>query len=102
MSRHDFHNGRHADIKQTFWEHRLQSSVLPQIFGILGIFFTTGGVGVDDTVLGFRVAPQHQYSHNFLVGACTGLYKPVQGLKVERLQEKQAMSDFPQVWFHFA
>ena len=45
MSRHNFHNGRHADIKQTFWEHRLQSSVLPQIFGILGIFFTTGGVG---------------------------------------------------------
>src|SRR5712664_907630 len=44
----------------------------------------------------------HQYSHNFLVGACTGLYKPVQALKVESLQEKQAMSDFPQVWFHFA
>jgi hypothetical protein len=36
------------------------------------------------------------------VGACTGLYKPVQALKVESLQEKQAMSDFPQVWFHFA
>ena len=46
MSRHDFHNGRHADIKQTFWEHRLQSSVLPQIFGILGIFFTTGSVDI--------------------------------------------------------
>ena len=44
----------------------------------------------------------HQYSHNFLVGTCTGLYKPVQALKVESLQEKQAMSDFPQVWFHFA
>src|SRR6266436_3810341 len=44
----------------------------------------------------------HQYSHNFLVGACTGLYKPVQALKVESLPEKQAMSDFPQVWFHFA
>ena len=44
----------------------------------------------------------HQYSHNFLVGACTGLYKPVQALKVESLQEKQAMSDCPQVWFHFA
>ena len=44
----------------------------------------------------------HQYSHNFLVGACTGLYKPVQALKVESLQEKQAMSDFPQVWSHFA
>jgi hypothetical protein len=35
------------------------------------------------------------------VGACTGLYKPVQALNVESLQEKQAMSDFPQVWFHF-
>src|SRR5712672_2673840 len=44
----------------------------------------------------------HQYSHNFLVGACTGLYKPVQALKVESPSEKQAMSDFPQVWFHFA
>jgi hypothetical protein len=39
----------------------------------------------------------HQYSYNFLVGTCTGLYKPVQALKVESLQEKQAMSDFPQV-----
>ena len=27
------------------------------------------------------------------MGACTGLYKPVQALKVESLQEKQAMSD---------
>jgi hypothetical protein len=43
----------------------------------------------------------HQYSHNFLVGTCTGLYKPVQALKVESLQEKQAMSDFPQVLFSF-
>jgi len=43
----------------------------------------------------------HQYSHNFLVGTCTGLYKPVQALKVESLQEKQAMSNFAQVWFHF-
>ena len=41
-------------------------------------------------------------SHNFLVGACTGLYKLVEALKVESLQEKQAMSDFPQVWFNFA
>jgi hypothetical protein len=39
----------------------------------------------------------HQYSHSFLVGACTGLYKPVQALKVESPPEKQAMSDFPQV-----
>jgi len=39
----------------------------------------------------------HQYSHYFLVG----LYRFVQALKVEILQEKQAMSDFPQVWFHF-
>jgi hypothetical protein len=45
--------------------------------------------------------PKHQYSHNFLVGTCTGLYKPVQALKAESLQEKQAMSDFAQVWFHF-
>jgi hypothetical protein len=44
---------------------------------------------------------QHQYSHKFPVGACTGLYKPVRALKVERLQEKQAMSDFPQVQFLF-
>ena len=43
----------------------------------------------------------HQYSHNFLVGTCTGLYKPVQALKVESLQEKKAMSDFPQVLFSF-
>jgi len=42
---------------------------------------------------------RHQYSYNFLVGT---LYKPVQALKVESLQAKQAMSDFPQVWFHFA
>jgi len=43
----------------------------------------------------------HQYSHNFLVDTCTGSYKPVQALKVGSLQEKQAMSNFPQVWFHF-
>src|ERR1700729_2147208 len=30
------------------------------------------------------------------------LWALVQALKVESLQEKQAMSDFPQVWFHFA
>jgi hypothetical protein len=35
----------------------------------------------------------------FFVGTCTGLYKPVQALKVESLQ---TMSDFPQVCFHFA
>jgi hypothetical protein len=29
------------------------------------------------------------------------LWVLVQALKVESLQEKQAMSDFPQVWFHF-
>ena len=28
------------------------------------------------------------------------LYRLVQALKVESLQEKQAMSNFPQVWFH--
>jgi hypothetical protein len=36
----------------------------------------------------------HQYSYNFLVGTYTGLYKPVQALKVKSLQEKHAMSDF--------
>ena len=36
------------------------------------------------------------------MGACIGLYKPVQALEVESQQEKQAMSDFPQVWFYFA
>ena len=46
MSRHDFHHGHHIDIKQTIWKHCLQSSVLPQIFWILGIFFTTGGVDI--------------------------------------------------------
>jgi hypothetical protein len=44
----------------------------------------------------------HQYSHNFFVGTCAGLYKPVQALKVESLQAKQAMSNFSQVWFYFA
>jgi len=48
-------------------------------------------------VLVVMVMQIHQYSHNFLVGACTGLYKPVQAQKVESLQAKQAMSDFPQV-----
>src|SRR5882762_8360032 len=62
-----------------------------------------GGQLFDNLVSVFIEAERvHQYSHNFLVGACTGLYKPVQALKVESLQEKQAMSDFPQVWFHFA
>ena len=45
----------------------------------------------------FSFFHRHQHSHRFLVGACTGLHKPVQALQVASPKAKWAISNFLQV-----